>query len=252
MPASAHSLSLPALDAAAAMEVLEQLHADVTDEELQAIVDDLSEKARVMHELLVAPGLDATRVAAALRRTFVGARRSGVILGERDGRELVAWVSDLLAGEAPVRLRIDRFCEAAGPLDDEQAVELAAELLHFTAPEAWWPAARWLWSERSRTGALALLLVEWPVPARERPGERYELLGPAIRAVHESPEAGRFRLFGGGRLATDALLACTYAVYARVALSLRMTREFNAVIPPTAQLARRLLGIHRPVIRGVA
>ena len=162
-------------------------------------------------------------------------------------------MSNLLdEGGAPPGARVDRFCAAAGRLDDERATELASELLHFTAPDTRWPAARWLWSERSRTGALVLLLSGWPAADCGTPGERYVRIGPAVRAVHESPEAGGFRLLGGGRLATDALLACSYAVYMRIALGLGLTREFNAVIPPPAQLARRLLGIQVPLAQRAA
>jgi hypothetical protein len=43
----------------------------------------------------------------------------------------------------------------------------------------------------------------------------------------------------------DVLLACVYCVYLYTVTRLRMTQEFNKVIPPLPDLARRFLGVHR-------
>jgi hypothetical protein len=48
---------------------------------------------------------------------------------------------------------------------------------------------------------------------------------------------------GGGPYGIDVFLACVYAVYMYTALRLRMTQEFNKVVPPLPQLVRRLLGV---------
>ena len=43
----------------------------------------------------------------------------------------------------------------------------------------------------------------------------------------------------------DVLLACVYCVYLYTITRLRMTQEFNKVIPPLPELVRRILGVHR-------
>ena len=66
-----------------------------------------------------------------------------------------------------------------------------------------------------------------------------------MTCVDGSPEAASFRPEGGGRLGTDVFLVAVYGVYMSTVLGLKMSQEFNAIVPPIPQLARRLLGTHR-------
>jgi hypothetical protein len=236
--------ALPEVDVPTAKELIEQIHQHVTVAELAALVDELGRKAQSMSELLMGPGLDSSRIRAALECTFVARRRASAVLGGRSDRELAGWVGDLLNGRDPIPIRFERFCVTAGTLSEESAAELAGELLHFTGPDRHWLWSRWIWSPESRTGALPLLIGEDYDLEADGLGAGYERVGEAIDALDGSPEASAFRPAGGGRLGTDVLLACTYSVYMRTVLGLKMTQEFNALVPPTAQLVRRLLGTH--------
>ena len=44
------------------------------------------------------------------------------------------------------------------------------------------------------------------------------------------------------------ILACVYAVYMYTVLRLRMTQEFNRIVPELPDLVRRLLGVYRPEV----
>jgi hypothetical protein len=237
----------PEVDIPTAKELLEQIHTYLSVPERDDLVREVAGKVAGMRRLLVAEELDAAGVRTALEWTFVARRRASAVLGTRGEAELVAWVSDLLDGEEPVAVRVDRFCASVGPLAPPAAVELASELLHFAWPERHWMWARWMWSADSRTGALPLLIgEEYELePADRGLGAAYERVCTALDVLDASPEAAAFRLGGGGRLATDVLLACTYGVYMRTVLGLKMTNEFNALVPPMGQLVRRLLGVHR-------
>ena len=57
--------------------------------------------------------------------------------------------------------------------------------------------------------------------------------------------AAGFRTSGHGVFGTDVFLASVYAVYMYTTLRMRMTQEFNRVIPELAELVSRLLGVHR-------
>ncbi len=235
----------PEVDVPTAKELIEQIHQHVTLDELGALIGELQRKVAALRELLLAPGLDSQRVRAALDWTFVARRRASAIMGARSDSELVAWAEDLLHGGDPISVRFDRFCAAAGPLSNGgAAAELASELLHFSGPERHWLWSRWIWSSESRTGALPLLIGEDYELEADGLGAGYERVSQALSALDGSPEASAFRLGGGDRLATDLLLACSYGVYMRTVLGLKMTQEFNALVPPMAQLVRRLLGIH--------
>lgn len=234
----------PEVDVPTAKELLEQIHRHFSVEEIGELVAELERKVAAIRRLLYDPQLDASGVRAALQWTFVGRRRASAIMGARGDRQLAGWVTDLLHGSDELPARFERFCAAAGPLDGASAAELASELLHFSRPECHWLWTRWIWSAESRTGALPLLIGEEYEFEADGLGATYLRVGEALEALDASPEAGAFRLRGGGRLATDVLLACTYGVYMRTVLGLKMTQEFNALVPPMTQLVRRLLGTY--------
>lgn len=235
---------VPEVDIPTAKELIEQIHEHISVAELGELVAELETKAGAMRRLLAPRGLDAAGLRRALELTFVGRRRASAVLGIRSDTELASWAGGLFDSAVPLATRFDRFCAAAGPLAGGQAAELASELLHFTAPERHWLWSRWMWSNESRTGALPLLIGEEFELEGDSLGATYERVGLAFAVLDASPEASAFRLGGGGRLATDVLLACTYAVYMRTVLGLKMTQEFNALVPAMPQLVRRLLGIH--------
>jgi hypothetical protein len=235
----------PEVDVPTAKEVIEQIHQHVSTDELAELVAELTGKVAAMRKLLVSDQLDAGGIRSALEWTFVARRRVSEIMGARADAELTAWVEDLLDGDDPLPRRFESFCAAAGPLGEYAAAELASELLHFSSPEHHWLWARWIWNPESRTGALPLLIGDDYELDADGLGASYERVSQALTALDSAPEASAFRLRGGGRLATDILLACTYGVYMRTVLGLKMTQEFNALVPPMAQLVRRLLGTHR-------
>lgn len=247
MPGGAGFIATPAhpeVDVPTAKELIEQIHEQIGTEEIAVLIRELEGKVRKVRQLLLEPDLDADCVREALEWTFVARRRTSAVMGSRDDRELAAWVTDLLEGTDPLPQRFDRFCAAAGPLKGPAAAELASELLHFAYPARHWPWTRWIWNSESRTGALPLLIGEEFELDAEGLGATYERVTGALDALDASPEAAAFRLKGGGRLATDVLLACTYCVYMNTVLGLKMTQEFNALVPPMSQLARRLLGTY--------
>ena len=74
-------------------------------------------------------------------------------------------------------------------------------------------------------------------------GETYLKLGVATAFVKATGDAAGFADFGTGPFGIDVFLACVYAVYMYTTLRLRMTQEFNKVVPQLPQLIRRLLGV---------
>jgi hypothetical protein len=233
----------PYVDVPAAKELLEQIHLHVGTAKLRVLVDELEGKAAAMRALLEPAALDGPRARRAIALTFVGRRRALRALGESDDGEPAAWVAGLLDEREPLASRFERFC-AAGPLSGGPAAELASELLHFGDPERYWLWSRWIWSPEIRTGALPLLIGEgFDLPSVVS-GAGYERLGEAMRVLDASPEASALRSSGGGRVASDVLLACTYAIYMRTVLGMKMTQQFTTILPPVPALVRRLLGTH--------
>ena len=63
--------------------------------------------------------------------------------------------------------------------------------------------------------------------------------------MHEVGEAAGFQAIAKSIFGTDVFLSCVYVVYAYTVLRMRMTNEFNRVMPELPEFCRRLLGVHR-------
>ncbi|UTI66878.1 hypothetical protein NBH00_11870 [Paraconexibacter antarcticus] len=235
------------VDAPTARELLEEIHQRITGAQIIEIVGLLEVKAARFAAALEPAALavaDEAGLRAVLRGIFVSRRQVGALFGVRPAVELRDTVGALLWDDAPVGRRVAAFC-AAVQLADVKAVELAGELLHFSNPTRYWLASRFIYNADTRTGALPLLVTDGYDLEADSIGAAYERLGGAMRSVDDSPEAASFRRHGGGTLATDVFLACVYGVYMNTVLGLKMSQEFNSLVPPLPQLARRLLGVHR-------
>jgi len=236
------------VDVPSAQEFLAEIHKRATREQLDAIVAQLQRKSERFAQWLEPPALhaeDGAAVRALLGGVFATRRRVSAVLGTEPARALGARIEALVHGSAPLAERFDGFC-AQVDLPAATAAELASELLHFGDPGAHWLWARWTWNPETRTGALPLVVHDDFDLEADGPGATYVKVGEAVRFLDETPEAASFRPREGGPLGTDVFLVGVYSVYMSTVLGLKMSQEFNAVVPALPELARRLLGVHRP------
>jgi hypothetical protein len=242
----------PVVDTPSALEFEREIMARASEAELQGIAADLRRKSVALQGLLGGgrPALDCAGLRQVLRWTFATRRRADRILDAAGPAPLAAALTRLLAEDGPVADRVDGFCAAlagcsalappGGPV-----WELPAELLHFTSPERYWLWTRWIWDPRGRTGALALVTTD-DVDLSEgaTPGAVYLSVGRATAFVEETGKAAGFTAAGPSLFGTDVFLAGVYGVTMYTVLRMRMSREFNRVVPPLPDLVRRLLGVY--------
>jgi hypothetical protein len=74
-------------------------------------------------------------------------------------------------------------------------------------------------------------------------GAVYLRVGAATAAVIATADELGFRRMRANPFAVDVYLAAVYGIYLYTVTRLRMTQEFNRVIPPLPDLVRRLLGV---------
>ena len=122
------------------------------------------------------------------------------------------------------------------------AVDLPWELLHLAEPQRYWLWTRWMWNPRTETGALRLVTVDDIDLWGGTRVEAYERVGRALAMVHGTARAVNF--VGDDPFGIDVFLACVYGIYMYTVLRMRMTQEFNRIVPELPSLARRLLGIY--------
>ena len=239
------------VDTQSAEEFMRETLETVSRDELTTVAALLDTKAAGFAKLLGSPGqarsLDRADLRRVLRSIFATRRKADAILDDVGPERLGAAIDDLLHGDGVVIDRFNAFDDvlAAYP---EQGFDLPSELLHYTAPDRWWLWTRWMWDPRAGTGARPLVTVEdfdWDAPTRP---EGYLRVGEAMAFVNETGKAVGFTDVGSGLFGADVFLACVYAVYMYTVLRLRMTQEFNRIVPELPDLVRRLLGVYRPEV----
>jgi hypothetical protein len=180
-----------------------------------------------------------------LKQIFAIRRHLPQVFDGRDETRLGEEIHDLLYGDAPVAARFQTFCDAFTSLDENMRYDLASELLHFTRPDEYWLWTRWMWDPEIETGALRLVTMDEVDLHGASLGETYMKVGEAIAFTNATGEAAGFTRIGDGKFGLDVFLACVYGVYTYTVLRMRMTQEFNKVVPGLPELARRLLGVWR-------
>ncbi len=201
--------------------------------------------------------LDEEAAMTSLRYVFSVRRRAKVILSTLTVDGYRRAVKGLLYADMPVGQRLEAFTDLINGIGrdvpEDVGQDLGSEILHFTDPDRYWLWTRWMWNPVTRTGALPLIVMDEIDLEGGTIAETYRRIGIAYTFLNEVGEAAGFRTEGYGVFGTDVFLSSVYAVYMYTTLRMRMTQEFNKIIPELAELVQRLLGVNRtPQIAGVA
>jgi hypothetical protein len=251
MPASAQNdneIVGQIVDTPSALEFMREALEKITEEELTAIVAELRYKSQRFRHLFapeMLPVLDDAMFRSLLRSIFSTRRRVTETMKQVNTVTFREALGDLLHGTQALEVRFDAFCEQLEPLDMSMRCDLAGECLHYWDFERYWLWTRWLWDPARSTGALPLVTIQEYDLHGDTPGSTYMKVGEAIAFVNNVGEAAGFQRGGRGLLGTDVYLACVYVVYLYTVTRMRMTKEFNKVIPQFPELTRRLLGIYK-------
>ncbi len=242
----------PVVDTPSAQEFQREILDKITVAELQSIADRLDRKSRAMREVLLATEdrLDAVALRRVLRLIFATRRRADQVIDDVGADRLAAAIVALISGAEDVAAgdqlaaRFDAF-DAALAGQPDAGFDLPGELLHFTYPGQYWLWTRWLWDPRTKTGALPLVTTDQvDLSGAEGRGATYLTVGRATAFVNETGKAAGFTDAAPGLFGTDIFLAAVYGVYMYTVLRMRMTKEFNELVPALPDLIRRLLGIY--------
>lgn len=239
------------VDTETAKEFMRETLEKVDLEELSRICAQVEAKSAWFAETLgrdALPRLSAEDYGAMLRRIFSTRGKTRKALEALDIGDVRERIGALLYGDGAIDVRFQAFVDGLARLDglsDNLRMDFTSEILHFTDPEQHWLWTRWMWDPRTRTGALPLVTSAAYDLSGESAGEVYMKVGRAVAFVHEVGEAAGFQAIAKSIFGTDVFLSCVYVVYAYTVLRMRMTNEFNRVMPELPEFCRRLLGVHR-------
>ncbi len=236
------------IDITAAKEFMKETLDRVSREELMAIASGLEAKSAFFQNFLNAEKigqLTPPELTEILRSIFATRRNYKKITEAQPHDKLKDEIRNLLYGDGKIEDRFQAFVNNVQGGEDSVRTELAGEILHFTNPDMYWMWSRWMWDPTRKTGAIPLVTTEGFDLEGSNPGEVYMKVGKGIAFVHSVGEAADFRFISRTLFGTDVFLTCVYVVYAYTVLRMRMTQEFNKVMPELPEFSRRLLGIHK-------
>ncbi|MBI1801918.1 MAG: hypothetical protein HYR71_09860 [Chloroflexi bacterium] len=234
------------VDTQSASEFMREVMQQTSPADLDAMEHAVGRKSRSFQQSLARETLTTLSPEALkelLRQVFSARRRVPSICEHHSHEELLRLIGDLLYGNDALAPRFDRFCAELKGVDEPLGYDLAGELLHYTLPDQYWLWTRWMWDPQNQTGALRLVTSEELELQAGSPGEMYLKVGEAVAFINATGEAAGFTRMGDRRFGVDVFLACVYGIYTYTVLRMRMTQEFNKVMPQLPELARRLLGV---------
>ncbi len=180
-----------------------------------------------------------------LRFIFSIKRKAKAILETIPLNDFKSAIHDLLYGRKMLELRFQTFCNRIKLSDKYMRADLASELLHFNQPDRYWLWTRWMWNPRTKTGSLPLVVTEDFDLRGNTLGEIYLKVGRGVAFVHSVSDTGGFSFISQNLFGTNIFLSCVYVIYAYTILKMRMTKEFNNVMPGVIEFSRRILGLYR-------
>lgn len=235
-----------AVDRPSAVEFMREALVKISEDDIGAVAELMARKRNLMVPLLAADALataNADAVRPILARIFATRRRADELLVAAGAPVIAAAIRDLLHGGGRIETRFAAFDEALAAIDAPIRRDLAGECLHFSDPERYWLWSRWMWDPETLTGSLPLVMVEEFDFEGEDAGAVYLRVGAATSAVIATARDLGFGRMGSSPFAVDVYLAAIYGIYLYTVTRLRMTQEFNRVIPQLPALVRRLLGV---------
>lgn len=189
---------------------------------------------------LVESGLRAPGGLEELLSSFFGVRRRvGQIIASSDREELLASVERIALG--PVQGELPRVAIA----DSSQSKSVGLELSHALHPDqvALW--TEWVWDPTAETGALKLLVHEETDLFGDSDYEILEKVSQVSTYLRYTFDAAGLFVDQADPFSLDVFLAGVYAVYSRTVLQLRLTKEFNRLLPETSEFMSRILGFRK-------
>ncbi len=220
----------------------------IEEKQLVKISETLAVKSAMFKQRFEQTKLDQLseeELLEAVRLIFSIRRKAKKILEKTGAEILKKHIADLLYGSDPIHARFQDFCSNTPHLDEHICYDFAGELLHFTFPDKYWLWCHWMWNPKTKTGSLPLVTTEEFDLSALTIGESYLKVGKAVAFVHEVGEAAGFQTISRSLFGTDVYLSCVYVIYAYTVLRMRMTQEFNQVMPGVVEFSSRILGVHK-------
>ncbi len=212
--------------------------------EIAGLLDAKSDFFRFNLHQVKLPTLTENELSLIFKKVFATNRKIKLMFEKYSLEEYKKNIYELLYSDIELQDRFQNFIDVFPDLNINLRYDLASELLHYSKPEKYWLWNRWLWDPKINTGALPLVVSEDFKLAATTYGDMYMNVGKAVVFVHTMAEAVEFQFINRSLFGTNVYLSCVYVIYAFTVFKIKMTDEFNKVMPPISEFSKRILGVH--------
>jgi hypothetical protein len=235
------------VDAEAALEFMKEATKLASTTELEDIGLKLEHKCSLFRNYLAEDrifSLEEEGFREMVGTVFSLRRKAKRLLRANSFDRLRRELEQLLYGDGELAARFEHFVASIDGVEPAMKIALASEVLHFTRPDRCWLWAHWIWNPSAGNGALALVTQDGVDLTGANSGEVYLKVGRALELVDARGHALGYSRSGRGFLGTDVFLACVYAVYMYTVFRVKLSQEFNRILPELPELVERVLGVH--------
>jgi len=237
------------VDSESADEFLKEATKLASSSELESIARQLEIKQTMFAESLSAENLakmEAEEFVQLLNHIFSIRRRAAKFVKAVGVENLRAATMTLLYGEGEADKRFEDFVKSISEtVDRRRCINLASELLHFNDPQKNCLWTNWVWDSETGSGAISMVVKEGVELDGKDDSERYRNISAALRMVDVLGHSRNISGNAPGMLGMDLFLACVHAVYMYTVFRLKMSDEFNRILPELPELVERVLGVRQ-------
>jgi len=236
------------VDSEAALEFMKEATKLASSAELEDIGQKLEQKAEFFSSVLTEETVEQMNeddFRTLLGMIFSVKRKAGLLIKTNGFDSLRSEISELLHGTEPIAVRFTRFVESIDGIEEAMRINLASELLHYSNPKTYWLWTNWIWDSHRESGALRLVTQDDADHLGSNTGEVYLKVGKTTALVNAIGHSNGFSSSGKGLFGTDIFLACVYAVYMYTVIKLKLSQEFNRILPNLPELTQRVLGVYK-------
>ena len=235
------------VDSESALEFMKEATKLASSSELENIGQKLEEKNHLFYSILNQKDIESMTdedFSKVVGKIFSIRRKSKRLLKANGFENLRGKIVRLLYGKDSIEIRFNNFVDSIENIEEKMRINFASELLHFTDPQKYWLWTNWIWDPDANTGSLPLVIQDNVDLLSDTNGEIYCKVGEAISYVNAVGHAKSFSSMGRGLFGTDVLLASVYAVYMYTVFKVKLSQEFNRILPELPELTQRVLGVH--------
>ena len=236
------------VDSESALEFMKEATKLASSADLEDLSERVSQKSECFKGYLSSSSvdeLDEGNFDRIVSLIFSIGRKSKRLIDANGFENLRSMIRELLHGVDPVENRFNFFVNQVEGIEEKMRINFAGELLHYSMPDRYWLWTNWIWDPDNNTGALPLVVQEEVDLLGETEGETYLRVGEAMSYVNQVGNERGYSRVGHCKFGIDVFLACVYAVYMYTVFRVKLSDEFNRILPELPELTRRVLGVQK-------